>query len=218
MKSRANTKLVLSGIFLLLFCVLIAALKFVDVRAIGPEGSSVGLAAINEAVHGFFGVNLVWYKITDVLGFAAIGVAGGFALFGLWQLISRRSFKKVDTDIYFLAGCYAAAVLVYILFEHAVINFRPVILDGGLEASFPSSHTVLSLCIMSTAAHQFFSRAKNRAQAAVLCSLCAVFSAAIVIGRLVSGVHWFTDTIGGVLISAAIVFLYLGLCEKFRKG
>ena len=80
MKSRANTKLVLSGIFLLLFCVLIAALKFVDVRAIGPEGSSVGLAAINEAVHGFFGVNLVWYKITDVLGFAAIGVAGGEAL------------------------------------------------------------------------------------------------------------------------------------------
>ena len=94
MKDSSKIKFICSGILFVLFCALIFAVKFVDVRTIGPESSSIGLAAINEAVRDFFGVNLVLYKITNILGYAAIAVAGCFALFGIYQLITRRSFKK----------------------------------------------------------------------------------------------------------------------------
>ena len=36
----------------------------------------------------------------------------------------------------------------------------------------------------------------------------AVFSAFMVIGRLVSGVHWATDIIASVLLSAGLFMLY----------
>ena len=218
MKDSSKIKFICSGILFVLFCALIFAVKFVDVRAIGPESSSIGLAAINEAVHDFFGVNLVLYKITNILGYAAIAVAGCFALFGIYQLVTRRSFKKVDPDIYVLVGCYAAAVLIYIFFEYIIINYRPVDMGSGLEASFPSSHTVLSLCIMSTAIDQFFHRIKSRPLSLALCCSCGVRGAVTVVGRLVSGVHWVTDILGGVLISGAVLLLYLGLCEKLRKS
>lgn len=217
MKDNSRTKFILSGIAFALFCALILAVKFIDVRAIGPEGSSVGLSEINEAVHNLFGVNLAWYKITDYLGCAAIAVAGCFALLGVYQLVTRKSLAKVDPDIYALAGCYAAAVLVYVIFEHAIVNYRPIDLGSGLEASFPSSHTVLSLCIMSTAIEQLARRIKNNALSAALCIGCGVLGAVIVAGRLVSGVHWFTDILGGVLISLAILLAYLGACERFGK-
>lgn len=217
MKNNSRTKFILSGIAFALFCALILAVKFIDVRAIGPEGSSVGLSGINEAVHNLFGVNLAWYKITDYLGYAAIAVAGCFALLGVYQLVTRKSLAKVDPDIYALAGCYAAAVLVYVIFEHAIVNYRPIDLGSGLEASFPSSHTVLSLCIMSTAIEQLARRIKNKALSAALRIGFGVLGAVIVVGRLVSGVHWFTDILGGVLISLAILLAYLGACERFGK-
>lgn len=218
MKDNSKSKFIRAGISFVFFCTLILAVKFIDVRAIGPEGSSVGLGAVNEAVHNLFGVHLEWYNITDYLGFAAIAVAGCFALLGVYQLITRKSLAKVDPDIYALAGCYVAAVLVYVLFEHVVISYRPIDLGAGLEASFPSSHTVLSLCIMSTAVEQLARRIKSNALSMALCIGCGAIGAAIVVGRLISGVHWFTDILGGVLISAAIVLAYLGVCEKLRKN
>lgn len=217
MKDNSKTKFTWAGICFALFCALILAIKFIDVRAIGPEGSSVGLAAINEAVHSLFGVNLVWYTITDYLGLAAIAIAACFAILGLYQLITRKSLKKVDADIYALAGCYIAAMLVYFIFEHIIISYRPIDLGAGLEASFPSSHTVLSLCITCTAIEQLSRRIKNVPLCIALCAGCGVLGTVIVVGRVISGVHWFTDILGGVLISAAIVLLYLGICEKLRK-
>lgn len=217
MKNNFKIKFAISGVSFLLFCGLIVALKFIDVAAIGPEASSVGLASINGAVHDFFGVNLGLYNATEVLGYIAIAVAGFFALFGVYQLISSKNLKKVDADLYMLAGCYATAVLVYVIFEHTIVNFRPILLDSVLEASFPSSHTVLSLCIMCTAAEQILRRIKSRTLGCVLAVGCGVLAVATVIGRLASGVHWFTDILGGVLISVAIIFMYLALCEKVGK-
>lgn len=192
-----------------LFTVLVG---LVDVRPIGPEDSSVGFAALNLFVFRLVGVHLVWYHVTDWLGVAAILVALAFAVTGLYRLVKRKSLRKVDRPILALGGCYLLVIACYAFFEQVVINCRPVILGQGVEASYPSSHTMIVVCIMATAAIAVRELYPNKGK---LCRgvevLSALIMAVTVAGRLISGVHWFTDIVGGLLLSAALVELYRGL-------
>ena len=191
---------------------------FVDVRAIGPEGSSVGFASLNGFVHNITGVNMSLYVITDWLGLVPIGVAFGFAVLGLVQWIKRKSLLKVDRSILALGGFYIIVMAVYVLFEIVVINYRPTLINGYLEASYPSSTTMIVICVMPTAMVQFRTRIKNDKFRRCIMLAIAVFIAFMVIGRLVSGVHWITDIIGGALFSAAIVLMYYSICNVATKN
>ena len=188
---------------------------FVDVRAIGPEGSSVGFASLNGFVHNITGVNMSLYVITDWLGLVPIGVTFGFAVLGLVQWIKRKSLLKVDQSILALGGFYIIVMAVYVLFEIVVINYRPTLINGYLEVSYPSSTTMLVMCVMPTAMVQFRTRIKNDKFRRCIMLVIVVFIAFMVIGRLVSGVHWITDIIGGTLLSAGLVLIYeaFGRCK-----
>lgn len=202
-------KSLVSSIFLLAAFVLwTLIIRFVDIRQIGPRGSSVGLAVINEFVHNLTGVHFGLYNITDWLGLVPIFVCMGFAVLGLAQWIKRKSICKVDLSLFVLGGFYIITILVYLLFESVVINYRPVLINGYLEASYPSSTTMLVLCVMPTAIIQLNSRIKNRILRKCVTYIIIAFIAFMVIGRMFSGVHWFTDVIGGVLLSAGLVSLY----------
>lgn len=182
-----------------------------DVQAIGPRGSSVGFASLNQLVHSLTGVHLTLYVITDWLGLVPIGVCMGFALLGLAQWIRRKSIRRVDADVLLLGGFYLAVIAVYVFFEAVRINYRPVLLDGYLETSYPSSTTMLVLCVMPTAMLQLNARIRRPfLRRCVLFSISA-FTVFMVIGRLLSGVHWVTDIIGGALISAGLVLLYASM-------
>ena len=140
----------------------------------------------------------------------------GFAILGLVQWIKRKSLFKVDRSILVLGGFYIVVMAVYILFEMVVINYRPILIDGYLEASYPSSTTMLVMCVMPTAMMQLRTRIKNKVFSRCVMVAIATFVAFMVIGRLVSGVHWITDIIGGALFSAGIVMIYkaiINLCE-----
>lgn len=184
------------------------AITILDVQAIGPNGSSVGFATFNGLFHKLTGVHMEIYTITDWLGLIPLCFALGFAILGLVQLIQRKSFLKVDYSILVLGGFYILVIASYLFFEKFVINYRPVLIEGNLEASYPSSTTLLVLCIMPTAMMQLNTRIRNNTIKKVILSLLAVFTAFVVIGRLISGVHWFTDIIGGVLLSTGLVMLY----------
>ena len=191
---------------------------FVDVQAIGPEGSSVGFSTMNGFIHELTGVNWFLYTVTDWLGLVPIGVAFGFAVLGLVQWIKRKSLLKVDRSILTLGGFYIVVMAVYILFEIVVINYRPTLINGYLEASYPSSTTMLVMCVMPTAMMQFSTRIKNNLCRRCVMLVIAVFIAFMVIGRLVSGVHWITDIIGGALLSTAIVLMYYSICNIVAKN
>ena len=101
-----------------------------------------------------------------------------------------------------------AVVAVYIFFELAPINYRPVLIDGNLEVSYPSSTTVLVMCVMPTALMQLRARIKNAALKVCVSVAIVAFVAFMVIGRFLSGVHWFTDIVGGAIFSAGAVTVY----------
>jgi undecaprenyl-diphosphatase len=213
---KADKKRILVGAgFLAAFVLWTVLVSFVDIRAIGPNGSSVGFATLNGYVHKLMGVNISLYTITDWLGLVPIGVAFSFALLGLVQWIKRKSLLKVDQSLLALGGFYGVVLAVYIFFEIVVINYRPVLIDGYLEASYPSSTTMLVMCVMPTAMMQLRARIKNDVFRRCVIIGIAVFIAFMVIGRLVSGVHWLSDIIGGALISAGLVMMYgaLAKCE-----
>ena len=191
-----------------LFVVWTCLLRVVDVASIGPHGSSVGFATVNGFFHSLTGTNMTLYVITDWLGLVPIFTALGFAILGLVQWIKRKSILRVDKSILALGVFYAVVMAVYIFFELVPINFRPVLIEGYLEVSYPSSTTMLVMCVMPTALMQFNSRIKNVTARKVLASLIIAFISFMVIGRLISGVHWLTDIVGGVIFSAGVVMLY----------
>ena len=213
MKNADKKKFLIGAGFLAAFVLWTVLVSLVDSRAIGPNGSSVGFAALNGYVHKFTGVNFPLYTITDWLGLVPIGVAFGFAILGLVQWIKRKSLLKVDRSLLALGCFYVVVLAAYIFFEIVVINYRPVLLGGYLEASYPSSTTMLVMCVMPAAMMQLRTRIKNRVFRRCVMISIAVFIVFMVIGRLVSGVHWFTDIVGGALLSAGLVMVYDSLSK-----
>ena len=208
MKKENQRNFCIAICMLLAFLLWTVAIQFVDVEAIGPQESSVGFATINRFVHNLTGVHMSLYTITDWLGLVPLVFVMGFALLGLIQWIKRKHFLKVDSNILILGGFYIVVMAVYVLFEVLVVNYRPVLIGGILEASYPSSTTMLVMCVMPTAIMQFNARIKNNVLKRFVASAIIAFIVFMVIGRLVSGVHWFTDIIGGALLSTGLVLMY----------
>ncbi len=205
---RIRKNFIASLCLLTAFVLWTAAIVLVDVRAIGPQGSSVGFAGINNFVHNLTGVHFDLYNITDWLGLVPILVCMGFGALGLVQWIKRKSIRKVDFSILVLGGFYIVTIAAFLVFEHFIVNYRPVLINGYLEASYPSSTTLLVTCVMPMAAMQFNNRINNKVLRNIVSVTIIAFITFMVFGRLISGVHWFTDIVGGALLSAGLVLMY----------
>ena len=189
-------------------------LTCVDVQFIGPQGSAVGFATVNGWAFQLLGVHLLWYHITDWLGVVAIAIAFAYAVTGLCQWIKRKSIRKVDRHILVLGGFYLLVIACYLFFEKVVINCRPILMYGSLEASYPSSHTMIVVSIMATAAMAFRALCPQKKGWCLAVDIfAAVVIAVTVMGRLIAGVHWLTDIVGGLLLSAALVVSYWAACR-----
>ena len=221
MKTKKNLlNLFYSILLLVLFILLTILAKTVDYKPIGPNSSSVGLASINQKFHDLTGVHLTFYNITDWLGLVPIFVMFFFAILGLIMWIKRKSILKVDSDILVLGAYYIVLIFLYFLFEKVVINYRPVLINGILEASYPSSTTLLVLAVMLSAIPQIIKRIKNSRLKKILIALAIGFTLFMVVGRLISGVHWLTDIIGGLLLSSWLAvtnYLILNFLENKKN-
>ena len=219
MKKNEKKSLLIGSIFLAMFAVWTVLILTVDVQPLGQNGTGIGFAAFNCWFHHFTGVNMAIYTITDWMGLVPVIICLFFAGIGLVQLIKRRSLFKVDTDIMILGVYFVIVFLAYAIFEMIPINYRPILIEGRMEASYPSSTTLLVLSVMSALIEQIQRRLSDITAKRIIKIAAIAFSAFMVIGRLVSGVHWFTDIVGGVLLSAGLFMLYktavmLALKEK----
>ena len=206
MKEKRNllAEVGLIGVFAL-WTVLILC---VDVQAVGQNGTKIGLAGFNVWFHQLTGVHMTLYTITDWLGLVPIFICMCFGVLGLVQLIKRRSLRKVDADILLLGVYYVLVIACYLIFEMISLNYRPVLIEGRLEASYPSSTTLLVLSVMPTLMFQVYRRAVNSMLRKAVAVFVFAFSAFMVIGRLISGVHWATDIVASVILSAGLFMLY----------
>ena len=216
MKKEAIKYFAVAVLFLVSFILWTVLVRVIDVEPIGPQCSSVGFAALNGCFHEFTGVHMNLYIITDWLSLIPACFIIGFGSLGLMQLIKRKNILKVDFDILILGAFYVIVMAIYLMFESLVINFRPVLINGILEASYPSSTTLLVLFVMSTAMIQLNNRIKNTKFKKCAELLIIAFIVFMVTARLLSGVHWLSDIIGGIFLSAGLVSIYYFL-YKIKK-
>ena len=208
MKKNGKKQLITGVSFMLVFVIWTWLIQKVDVQPVGQKGTDVGFAAFNCWFHKLTGVHMGLYTITDWLGLVPVFVCIVFGGIGLWQSIKRKNLFKVDTDLIYLGIYYVIVIFGYLFFEMCPINYRPILIEGILEASYPSSTTLLVLSVMPTLVLQANRRIENRYLKRTIYAFTIVFSVFMVIGRLVSGVHWFTDIMGAVFLSTGLFYLY----------
>lgn len=220
---KMKTLLARCGILFGLFLFFTLLIKIVDVKPIGPYDSKVGFAGINGAVFNLLkgdtvDYNPLWYKLTKYVGYLSLLVAAGFGCLSVLDAVQRRSIWKLNYRLLSLCAFYSLVVFSYLLFEVVVVNYRPVLMDAkeGLEASYPSSHTMLALCIMGS----FLKQRRYWLKDQLLCMVASVAAYAVmavmVLGRMLANVHWFTDILGGVLLSCFLLSVYDVIYEYLR--
>lgn len=216
--NKVSKKFLFLSVFLFaIFAVYTVLIKTIDV-GIAENTAEIGFSSVNFAVADVFTFNEFWYTLSEYLGYISLGVCVAFALVGLFQLIKVKSIKSVNKDIWVLAGFYVVVIGFYALFEVLEVNYRPVILDEGLEASYPSSHTVLAVCVLASAVIEFEKYfLQKKVLKNVLQASCIVLAALTVVARMLSGVHWITDIVGGLLLSAALVSGFAAAYKTVEK-
>ena len=217
MKRNGKRLLFLGVTFVITFAIWTLLIQIVDVQPFGQNGTDIGFATFNCWFHKLSGVHMTIYTITDWLGLIPLVVCMIFGGIGFVQLVKRGSLFKVDYDIIFLGIYYVIVIFGYLIFEMIPINYRPILIEGFMEASYPSSTTMLVLSVMPTLVFQVNRRLKNTIVKKFVSILTVIFSAFMVIGRLVSGVHWFTDIVGSIMFSAGVFYIYKAVVLLYYK-
>ncbi|MBQ3523916.1 MAG: phosphatase PAP2 family protein [Clostridia bacterium] len=211
MKTNGMKNLTSGLVFIIFFAFWTMLILTIDAQPIGVKGTNIGFATINGWFHSLTGVNMTLYTVTDWLGLVPIFICMIFGFLGFVQLIKRKNLLKVDFDIIILGVYYVIVILCYLIFEMHPINYRPIMINGFMEASYPSSTTLLVLCVMPTLVFQANQRLKSIILKRFITIFAVVFSVFMVVGRLISGVHWLTDIIGSCLLSAGLFYTYKGI-------
>jgi len=209
-------KLYISFLFLGLFIGFTLCVWLCDRAPIGPNGSIVGFSTLNKWFSSTIGFNMILYEITDWAGILPVATAIIYGFIGLYQWIKRKKIKNVDTNILLLGGFYLLIFAIYMLFNYVVINYRPLLINGYLEPSFPSSTTLMSITFIMLSNYQINVYIKNKKAKGILSVLSIIFMLFLVVGRIISGVHWITDIIASILLSISILFIYQFLCNKYK--
>ena len=214
---KSNKYFIVSSILFCLFILFTIMIKFVGVKAVGPNGSEVGFADLNKSFYDSVGANNGAKIVSELIGYFAIVCALFFVGLLVYQWIKRKSFKLIDKNLIIFCVMCAVLVAFYVLFEICKINYRPTIVDGELKASYPSSHTMLICCLLVFCMLNFSYYVENMK---IRYTLYACFSALAVVGtllRLYSGMHWLTDIFAGVILSGALCFLFAGLLNMLSE-
>lgn len=216
--SKSEKKLLYAGVIMtMLFALWTLLIQTVDVQPVGQNGTDIGFATMNVWFHKLTGVNMMLYTLTDWLGLVPVFCCMIFGTIGFVQLFKRRSIFKVDSDIIILGIYYIAVIFGYLIFEMIPINYRPILIEGRMETSYPSSTTLLVLSVMPTVIFQAEHRIRNAGIRNIINIFVILFLLFMIIGRTIAGVHWLTDIIGSIILSTGRYLIYKSTVLLFDK-
>lgn len=211
-------KLFLTTAILLVIAIIYTLLvKYYDVASIGPKNSSVGFSGINALVHKTLPFNETWYKFTKYFGLIPVLYGVFYGIQGLMQLIKYKTLKKIDKRLIYLLTFYILMAITFVFFEKVIINYRPVLEDGALEASFPSTHTLIAVCFCASSLLISKYYIKDKKILKIFDIITYVLMIFLVVGRLIAGCHWLTDIMGGIIISTFLVSLFYSFSYTYKK-
>ena len=207
--------IVIAVLFLLLFAGFTYLVMTYDVANVGFEGTPIGFSTVNTRFHRDFSYNEKCFVVTEYLGYICLAMAFANAVIAFLDFVKVKGrIGKMQRRYVITMFFYAVVVALYVLFMFVTINYRP----NEAESSYPSSHTMLALCVMSSEiAMLHYSAKRLRFWAIIFQILCFVCMVAMVVLRLLSGVHWLTDIVGSGLLSLGLVSLYFGLLALRRR-
>ena len=209
-----SKKLTLGIIYLLFFLIWTILVSTIDRKPLGPNESIVGFATLNQAIHNLTGVHMNLYKLTDFLSIIPFAIIFIFGCVGIIQWVRRKSIRNVDTNILLLGTFYIVVLGLFFLFEVIPVNYRPVLINNVLEPSYPSSTTLLVLCTIPSTLLQCRIYRVKRCTYKIAKIVLTTYALFMVSSRMVAGVHWITDIIGGVLLSIGLITLLRGITYK----
>ncbi|MCQ2382504.1 MAG: phosphatase PAP2 family protein [Clostridia bacterium] len=203
---RQKLWLILGIVSFVCFVIFTLLVAFVDV-------DQVGLSKINHFFWQHCGKHEIWERITDYLGYVLILVLVGILAWQIWQWIMCKKLARIDWNLLMFDVIMVCLAVVYVFFEVVVINYRP----AGDKASYPSSHAMLFATVLPLLIYQVWHYLQNKPWRIVLTVALSSIQVIGLVGRLLAGVHWFTDILGGVIISCCLDCFYIFFVSK-RKA
>jgi len=156
-----------------------------------------GRAAFLDGLFGFLAVYFTYFLVAGLLVFLYKMEATArykvfvFLMLSLSAVLSRGIFTEVIRFFYNRPRPFD------------VLNITPLFLDESF--SFPSGHTAF-LFALAFALFYFSKRAGW---------LFAILSFLVVLARIVAGVHWPSDILGGLIVAFVSVWLVRQLLKKY---
>ena len=152
----------------------------------------------------------------DVQNAGPNGTEIGFAMINVWfhRLTGVHMLIYTITDWLGLVPiiicmCFGVLGLAQLIKRRSLLTVDSDIL------LYPSSTTLLVLTVMPTLKYQADRRIANPVIREVITVFVIVFTAFMVIGRLISGVHWATDIAGSVFLSSGLFMIYRYMADYF---
>ncbi|MBQ3436419.1 phosphatase PAP2 family protein [Candidatus Saccharibacteria bacterium] len=157
-----------------------------------------------------------WELITNIILISSFVVLAVFAVLGLVQWISRKSLKKVDKQLLWMPLPLLLMAITYVVFDKFIIlNVRP---NGSGEPSFPSTHVMVVATIFFVVALALPKYIKSKTARIVLELFIAALIGLTCVGRVVSQMHWISDTIGALVFAFIFSEIYRQIIKKRKKS
>lgn len=207
MKKNILNFSITAGLFLV-FAIFTILVKFVDTSVVATTGTQIGLSSINKPLFDFFGANETWGTISTLLFVIAGVVVLTLATIAVVEMIKSKSLFKINHKLLLVALLYVLTAIFYVIFEFVIINYRPLLDEGLIKASYPSSHTLLICVVCLSACLIVPDYIKSNPLKITITTILCLISVLAPITRLLAGMHWFTDVVASIILSLALVMLY----------